>query len=107
MIEQSLLIRGIANLIGASRASIAESWTASVVRRLRVTQIAIVITCACVTHVALLQVMPERLAPVKPLAYGMVLAFAALVVAVGRITIRSNATASAESNAGTANAMNS
>ena len=40
MIEQSVLIRGIANLIDATRASIAESWTASVVRRLRVTQIA-------------------------------------------------------------------
>jgi len=106
MIEQSLLIRGIANLIDATRGSIAESWTASVVRRLRVTQIAIVTTCACVTHVALLQVMPERLAPVKPLAYGMVLAFAALVVAVGRITTRSSATAMAESSAGTANAMN-
>lgn len=106
MIEQSLLIRGIANLIDATRASIAESWTASVVRRLRVTQIAVAITCGCVTHVVLLQFMPERLAPVKPLAYGMVLAFAALVVAVGRITIRSNATARAESSAGTANATN-
>ena len=106
MIEHSLLIRRIASLIDAARAAITESWTASIVRRLRVTHIAVVATCACVTHVALLQVMPERLAPVKPLAYGMVLAFAALVVAVGRITTRSSATAMAESSAGTANAMN-
>ena len=107
MIERSLLIGGTAHLIETLRAAIAESWTASVVRRLHVTHIAVVITCGCVTHVALLQAMPDRLAPVKPLAYGMVVAFAALVVAVGRITTRSSATASAESKAGTANAMNS
>ena len=107
MIERSMLIRGIAYLIEAGRTAIADSWTVSVVRRFRVTHIAVVTTCACVTHIALLQVMPERLAPVKPLAYGMVLAFAALAVAVGRMTVRSNATATADSNAGTANAMNS
>lgn len=107
MIERSLLIGGIAHVIDTVRGAIAQSWTASVVRRLRVTQLPIVITCGCVTHVALLQVMPDRLAPIKPLAYGVVLAFAALVVAVGRITTRSSATASAESKAGTANATNS
>ena len=106
MIEGSLLIRGVASLIESLRAAIAESWTASVVRRLRVTQSAVVITCACVTHVVLLQLMPERLAPVKPLAYGMVLAFALLVAVVGRMTTRSSATATAESNAGTAKAIN-
>jgi hypothetical protein len=106
MVERSVLIRGMAWLIDAIRAAIAESWTASVVRRFRVTHSAVVITCFCVTHALLLQVMPERLAPVKPLAYGVVLAFALLVVAVGRITTRSSATARADSSAGTANATN-
>jgi hypothetical protein len=62
---------------------------------------------ACVTHALLLQLMPDRLAPVKPLAYGMVLAFAALATAAGLITTRSNATATADSSAGTANARKS
>ena len=61
----------------------------------------------CLTHALLLQFIPDRIAPVKPLAYGMVLAFAALATAAGFITTRSNATATADSNAGTANARNS
>lgn len=62
---------------------------------------------ACLTHALLLQFIPDRIAPVKPLAYGMVLAFAALATAAGFITTRSKATATADSNAGTANARNS
>ena len=62
---------------------------------------------ACLTHALLLQFMPDRLAPVKPLAYGMVLAFAALATAAGLQTRRSSATATADSNAGTANTRNS
>ena len=57
---------------------------------------------ACLTHALLLQFIPDRLAPVKPLAYGMVLAFAALATAAGFITARSSATATADSSAGTA-----
>lgn len=107
MLERSVLIRRTVSLIDAVRAAAAESWTASVVRRYRITQVPVVITSACVTHVVLLQLMPERLAPVKPLAYGMVLAFAALVLAVGRVVTRNSATATADSKAGTANAINS
>lgn|SRR5689334_12844577 len=62
---------------------------------------------ACLTHALLLQFIPDRIAPVKPLAYGMVLAFAALATAAGFITTRSNATATADSSAGRANARNS
>src|SRR5882672_3167154 len=57
---------------------------------------------ACLTHAVLLQFIPDRLAPVKPLAYGMVVAFAALATAAGFITTRSSATATADSSAGTA-----
>src|SRR5262245_6440444 len=107
MIEQSVLIRWLVSLIDATRRAIADSWTASFVRGLRITHIGVVITSACVTHAVLLQWMPDRIAPVKPLAYGVVLAFAALVLVVGRMTTRSSATATAESSAGTANAMKS
>ena len=62
---------------------------------------------ACLTHALLLQLMPDRIAPVKPLAYGMVLAFAAFATIAGFITTRSNATATADSSAGTANTMKS
>ena len=58
------------------------------------------------THALLLQLIPDRIAPVKPLAYGVVLAFAALCVVAGFITTRSKATAIAESSAGTANTRN-
>ena len=57
----------------------------------------------CLTHALLLQLMPDRLAPVRPLAYGMVLAFAAFAAAAaGFITTRSSSTATADSSAGTA-----
>ena len=62
---------------------------------------------ACLTHALLLQLMPDRIAPVKPLAYGMVLAFAAFATIAGFITTRSSATATADSSAGTANTMKS
>jgi len=107
MLEQSVLIRRTAAAIEAAREAIRGSWTASFVRRYRITHVPVVITSACVTHIVLLQLMPDRLAPVKPLAYGMVLAFAAFVAVVGRMTRRSSATATADSNAGTAKAMNS
>lgn len=68
---------------------------------------AIFITTGCLTHALLLQFMPDRIAPVKPLAYGMVLAFAAFAAVAGLITTRSNATAAADNSAGTANARKS
>ena len=106
-IENSALMRGFVSLVGAIGTSMTASATASLVRSVRITHIGVVITSACVTHAVLLQWMPDRIAPVKPLAYGVVLAFAALVLVVGRMTTRSIATATAESNAGTANAIKS
>jgi len=106
-IENSALIRGFVSLVGAIGEAATTSGTASLVRRLRITHIGVVITSACVTHAVLLQWMPDRIAPVKPLAYGVVLAFAAFVLLVGRMTTRSIATAIAESNAGTAKARKS
>ena len=61
----------------------------------------------CVTHALLLQFLPERVTPVRPLAYLMVLAFAAFATVAGFITTRSDATAIADSMAGTANARKS
>jgi len=59
------------------------------------------------THAILLQFLPDRLAPVKPLAYWMVVAFAALVAVAGLLTARNKTTAIADSSAGTANTRNS
>jgi hypothetical protein len=61
----------------------------------------------CITHALLLQFLPDAVAPVKPMAYGMVLAFAAFVAIAGFITERSNATATADNAAGTANTRKS
>jgi hypothetical protein len=107
IIENSALMRGFVSLIGSTATAMTTSRTAALVRSVRITHIGVVITSACVTHAVLLQFVPDRLAPVKPLAYGVVLAFAALVLVVGRITTRSSATATADSRAGTANATNS
>ena len=60
-----------------------------------------------ITHALLLQLMPERLAPVKPMAYWMALAFVAFAAAAGFITNRSDNTASADNAAGTANTRKS
>ena len=106
-IERSTLIRGFVSLVGAIGTAMTTSATASLVRSIRITHIGVVVTSACVTHAVLLQWLPDRIAPVKPLAYGVVLAFAAFVLVVGRMTTRSIATATAESNAGTANARKS
>jgi hypothetical protein len=57
---------------------------------------------ACLIHALLLQWMPDRIAPAKPLAYVMVVAFGAFAAVSGFITMRSSATATADSSAGTA-----
>jgi len=59
-----------------------------------------------VTHVMLLQFIPDRIAPVKPLAYWMVVAFGAFVAVAGFHTTRSSKTAIADNSAGTANTRN-
>jgi len=106
-VEDSAVLRAVMRAATAIDTSIERSMSWNVVRRLRITQIGVVITSACVTYALLLQRLPDALAPAKPLGYGVVVAFAALVVAAGRMTTRSNATATAESSAGTANAMKS
>jgi len=67
----------------------------------------VLIATGGLTHALLLQLMPDRIAPVKPLAYGVVLAFAAFATLAGFITTRSSATATADRSAGTANTRNS
>jgi len=66
-----------------------------------------VLIAGCLTHALLLQVLPDAVAPVKPMAYGMVLAFAAFVAIAGFMTARSIATATADNAAGTANTRKS
>ncbi len=107
MIECSVLGRTVVRVVRDIEAAVITSRTASLLARVRITQINVVTTSFCVTQVVLLQFVPARLAPVKPLAYGMVLAFTALVIALGRITTRSRATARADNSAGTANAIKS
>jgi len=107
IIEQSRIVRGAIHLTEAIGSAAETSRTAALVSRIRITHLGVMLTSICVTHAALLQLMPDRIAPVKPLAYGVVLAFAALVAAVGRITMRSSATATADNSAGTANARKS
>jgi len=68
---------------------------------------AVAAVAGVLTHVILLQVIPDRVAPVKPLAYWMVVAFAVFVAVAGFMTRLSKATATADSAAGTANAMKS
>ena len=66
----------------------------------------VVILTGIITHAILLQFMPARLAPVKPMAYWMVLAFGAFAAASGFITRRSSTTATADNAAGTAKTKN-
>ena len=67
----------------------------------------VLIATGCLTHAVLLQWMPDRIAPVKPLAYEMVVAFALFAAVAGFITTRNSATATADSSAGTANTRKS
>jgi len=107
IVRDSAVMHAVTRAADAVGESIEQSMTWRLLRRLRVTQIGVVVTSGCVTHALLLRRMPDALAPVKPLGYVVVVAFAALVVAAVRITTRSNATATADRSAGTANAMKS
>jgi hypothetical protein len=102
VVDESVVIRAIMDAAAAVESSFEQSTTRRILRQLHVTQIGVVITSACVTHALLLRRMADALAPAKPLGYGVVVAFAALAVAAGRMTTRSSATATAESSAGTA-----
>ena len=103
VIDESLIMRAVSritNLVG-------RAFQARRLPALKGPAHIALLTTACLTHALLLQFIPDRLAPVKPLAYGMVVAFAALATAAGFITTRSSATATADSSAGTANTRKS
>ena len=103
VIDESLIMRAVSritNLVG-------RAFQARRLPALKGPAHIALLATACLTHALLLQVIPDRLAPVKPLAYGMVVAFAALATAAGFITTRSSATATADSSAGTANTRKS
>ena len=106
LVECSVLIQAVVSFIRGVEGAAGRSLTAALLRKLRITHIYVVATSFYVMNIVLLQFVPGRLAPVKPLGYGMALAFAVLVIAVGRMTTLSRATASADSSAGTANAIN-
>jgi len=67
----------------------------------------LIVVVGVLTHALVLQVMPARIAPVRPMAYQMAVAFSAFAIAAGFITKRSDNTASADSAAGTAKTRNS
>lgn len=102
VVEESAVMRTIARIAAAAippspKASADKAgWTYG-----------ITIAAGLITHALLLQLMPDRLAPVKPMAYWMAVAFVAFAVAAGFITNRSDNTASADSAAGTANTTKS
>src|SRR5213075_2954755 len=96
VIDESVVMKTV------RRATLSGSPGAVRVPTLKGSAYEIIIATGCITHALLLQWMPDRIAPVKPLAYGMVLAFGAFATAAGFITTRSKATATADSSAGTA-----
>ena len=107
VVDESLVVRGVMASVTAIETAMAGSSVLEMLRKVRATHLGLLIATACVTHALLLQLMPDRIAPVKPLAYGVVLAFAAFATVAGFITTRSDATAIADSIAGTANARKS
>ena len=111
-IDESLIMRAVTNIVrratlSGSRIRPVGGAKSPLTAALKGPLYVLGVGVACLTHALLLQFIPDRLAPVKPLAYGMVLAFAALATAAGLMTMRSSATAIADSSAGTANTRNS
>jgi hypothetical protein len=104
VIDESLIMRAVGRITGVF---VGRAFQARRLPALKGPAYIVLLATGCLTHALLLQFMPDRLAPVKPLAYGMVLAFAALATAAGLMTMRSSATAIADSSAGTANTRNS
>ena len=104
VVDESLIMRVVGAIV--RRATLSGSPARKLPTLKRSAYILLVAT-GCLTHALLLQFLPERVTPVRPLAYLMVLAFAAFATVVGFITTRNDATAIAESIAGTANARKS
>ena len=114
IVDDSLVMRVVAGSVAAIERAIVTSKAGRVFQARRAAtlkgspyKVLTLIATGCVTHMLLLQLMPDRIAPVKPLAYGMVLAFGAFAAVAGFITTRRDATAIADSTAGTANARKS
>ena len=103
VIDESVVMTVITRVINATVGRAAVSRP-SMPRRAAFTGPAwgIAVVTGCVTHALLLQVLPAQVTPVRPLAYGMVVAFGAFAAAAGFHTSRSAATARADKSAGTA-----
>ncbi len=106
VLDASVTMGAIGSVVARVRSDMRDSHILGAWRRVRIMP-AVALATMCAVHIVLLTVMPVRLAPAKPLGYGVVVAFAVLVAAAGRITTRSSATAAAERIAGTANATKS
>src|SRR5476651_800847 len=100
VIDDSLVMRVIGAIV--RRATLSGS-PARKLPTLKGSAYTLLVATGCLTHALLLQLLPARVTPVRPLAYLMVLAFAAFATVAGFITARSDATAIADSTAGTAN----
>ena len=105
-INESMTMSAVNAILRLCRAAFSRPRSSSPPATLKGSLYTVAAIVGVITHVLLLQLMPDAIAPVKPMAYGMVLAFAAFASAVGFITRRSSATATADSSAGTANTRN-
>jgi hypothetical protein len=106
IVQQSATIKWLDACAASFETAVVTSSAASLwlrIGRPKTASIVVFAVAGCVTHWLLLQIVPARLAPAAPLGYWMVVAFAAFAVAAaGFITMPNNATATADSSAGTA-----
>jgi hypothetical protein len=107
VIDESVVTRLVSASVAAIEAAAADSKITATLKRFRMSQVGVAVAIGGITHALLLQLMPTRLAPARPLAYWMVVAFAGLVAVAGLITMRKAATATADRRAGTANTRKS
>jgi hypothetical protein len=107
MIENSVLLRAIDRVASVVERAFQARRTATRKGLPGGPAYALLILSFCATHIVLLQFLPARVTPVRPLAYWMVVAFAAFATVAGLITTRSSATATADKSAGTAKTMKS
>lgn len=107
VIDESVVTRLVSASVATIEAAAADSKITAALKRFRMSQVGVAVAIGCFTHALLLQLMPARLAPARPLAYWMVVAFAGLMAVAGLITMRKDATATADRRAGTANTRKS
>ena len=106
VVDESLAMRVVARSVAIVRKATLSDSSERKLPTLKGSAYALLVGTGCLTHWLLLQFLPARVTPVRPLAYGMVVAFAGLATVAGLITTRSDATAIAERNAGTAKTRN-